>query len=180
MKNITQLVTYSALGLLFTNCVIDATEAETLKSDLGTIKSGLTQSANGTGTDGGYFWSHWLDTGSATLTMNGNGNYSLSWNVLNGNYVGGKGFATGTASRVVNYNATFIVTSGDVAYLTLYGWTTNPLVEYYVVESYGNWTPPGGTSSGTVSTDGGTYNLYKMLRSNAPNITGTNQDFYQY
>lgn len=171
---------YSAIGLLFTNCVMDGTEANTTDSDFVTVGSALTQTANGTGTDGGYFWSHWLDTGSATMTMNGTGNYALTWNVLNGNYVGGKGWSTGTSSRVISYNGTFSVTSGDVAYLTLYGWTTSPLIEYYVVESYGNWTPPGGTLAGTVNSDGGTYNLYKMLRSNAPNITGTNQDFYQY
>ena len=60
------------------------------------------------------------------------------------------------------------------------GWTTNPLVEYYIVDSWGNWRPPGGEGSvgATVMSDGGTYDLYKIPRSGA-NIQG-NGAFTQY
>jgi endo-1,4-beta-xylanase len=137
-----------------------------------------TITSNQTGTHNGYFYSYWKDTGSASMTLGSGGNYSVNWNLGSGNFVGGKGWSTGSSSRRIGYNAGVWSPNGN-AYLTLYGWTRNPLVEYYVVDSWGSWRPPGGTSMGTVSSDGGTYNLYRTQRVNAPSIDGT-RTFYQY
>jgi len=166
---------------LWFNCNPFNEKGNTGASDLNVLDSSelikASISTNQTGTDG-MWYSFWTDGGgSVTMGLNGGGNYSVSWSNC-GNFVCGKGWSTGSSSRTVNYNAGNWSPSGN-GYLCLYGWTTSPLIEYYVVDSWGSWTPPGATSAGTVTSDGGTYNLYRTQRVNAPSIQGT-ATFYQY
>lgn len=137
--------------------------------------------SNATGTNNGHFYTFWHDTGSGCITLGPGGSYSVDWRLgARGNLVAGKGWAKGSPDRVVRYTArTF--DPGRNGYLTLYGWSTNPLVEYYVVDSWGGFMPPGegGTLLGTVDSDGGTYRIYRSQRVNQPSIAGT-ATFYQY
>ncbi|KAI1342889.1 family 11 glycosyl hydrolase [Xylariaceae sp. FL0016] len=137
----------------------------------------MARTASSTGTNNGYYYSFWTDTpSSVTYTMGSGSRYDVSWSG-DGNFVGGKGWNPGTG-RTINYSGGY--SPNGNSYLAVYGWTQNPLVEYYVVESYGTYNPgSGGTLMGSVSTDSGTYNIYKSMRYNAPSIEGT-ATFPQY
>ncbi len=137
--------------------------------------------SNQTGTNNGFYYQMYLSSGSACMTLGSAGNYSTTWSLgSSGNMVAGKGWSTGSTSRKIGYNAG-VFNGGSNGYLSLYGWSTNPLIEYYVVEAHGGFTPPGSgaTYMGQVSSDGGTYNIYRTQRVNAPSIIGT-ATFYQY
>jgi hypothetical protein len=149
----------------------------TQQSGAQTIKS------NQTGTNNGFYYSYWNQganntsyTGIPIMTLGAAGNYSVTWdNVYN--FTAGKGWKTGSPTRVIYFSGSF--NGGSNGYLAVYGWTKNALIEYYVVENYGDWTPPGGTSNGTFTSDGGTYKIYETTRTNQPSIIGT-ATFQQY
>lgn len=85
-----------------------------------------------------------------------------------------------TNIRLFNYTGSFSVDKR--AYLGLYGWTKNPLAEYYVIESFGIHNPSDNSNStchGTFQSDGATYEVWSKWRVNAPSIIGT-ATFQQY
>jgi len=131
---------------------------------------------NGTGTNNGYFYSLFTSSGSATMTFPSAqfpGNYALTWSGV-GDVVGGKGWRTG-GNMSVGYNVGF---ANGFNNISVYGWTTNPLVEYYINE-FGSLFTGNATHKGSVSSDGHTYQTFEHLQVNQPSIIGT-ATFEQY
>lgn len=140
-----------------------------------------TITSNQTGTHNGYYYSFWTEGGgSASMTLGAGGNYSTTWTNIQ-NFTAGKGWRTGTRDRVVCFEGQY--NGGSNGFLAVYGWTKDPLIEYYVVESHGQWDPPGNTSDiknvGSFFSDGDTYDVYQSQRVNKPSIIG-NATFYQF
>lgn len=72
-------------------------------------------------------------------------------------------------------------------YVAVYGWTLDPLTEYYVIEDYGAFVPGPAASDGsprthmgTITVDGGTYDIWSLAVKGKAAITGDNKDFNQY
>jgi endo-1,4-beta-xylanase len=143
----------------------------------GIASAATTITSNSTGTNNGYFYSFWEQSSGATMTLGSGSNYQLTWNTGSQNVVAGTGWNPGS-NHTVSYSGSWNCNGN--CYLSLYGWTTNPLIEYYIVENYGSYNPSSGaTHLGTVTTDGSTYDIYRTQRVNQPSIQGT-ATFYQY
>nr|AFG19439.1 endo-beta-1,4-xylanase [Pseudallescheria sp. JSM-2] len=134
---------------------------------------------NSVGTHDGYYYSWWSDGASpVTYTNLAGGSYSVQWQ-SGGNLVGGKGWKPGSAKNIT-YSGTWTPVNNGNSYLTVYGWTRNPLVEYYIIENFGEYNPgSSATPKGTVQTSEGTYNLFQSTRVQQPSIEGTST-FNQY
>lgn len=136
------------------------------------------QSQAATGTDHGYFWQNYVSGGTSNISFPQAGTYPGNFAVTYsnvGDVVAGKGWNPGSSTRTINYNIGSI--SGSYNFVGVYGWTTNPLIEYYVCE-LGSITY-NATNVGTVSSDGHSYGLYKHQQVNQPSIIGT-ATFWQY
>ncbi|MDR2942573.1 MAG: glycoside hydrolase family 11 protein [Treponema sp.] len=173
------LATMLAAGLAVTGC---ESELDILGYGNGGERAVTISNKDEQGTHDGYDYEIWRDKGTVSMTLENGGNFSCSWsNIGNALFRKGKKFdATKTHNQIGNisikYDAQF--TPGGNSYLCVYGWSKNPLVEYYIIESYGTYKPTG-TAKGSVSMDGGTYELYETTRTNQPSIEGT-KTFKQY
>jgi len=159
--------------------------------------TGSTLTKSGTTTNNGYNVELWNqnNTGTVSMQLGAGGTFKCSWSDINNVlFRSGKKFnETQTYSQIgdisIEYNApTFSITSGNVAYLSVYGWITggssttkDNLVEYYIVEKYASYNPgTGGTVKGTVTIDGSTYTLYEKQMSNMASVKPGINSFTQY
>ncbi len=174
------------LSLLMCVVMIPSTVADAITV---TTKSGQQINQNGDqikGTEDGYSYELWnqYDQGTATMTLGEGGAYSCVWsNIENVLFRRGVDFdCTKTYKELGNisieYDAEYNNPTQNT-YLCVYGWTKSPLIEYYIVDSWGSWRPPGAQSKGQINVDGGTYDVYVTDRINQPSIEG-NTTFKQY
>ncbi|KAH8803643.1 glycoside hydrolase family 11 xylanase [Xylogone sp. PMI_703] len=132
-----------------------------------------------TGTYDGYYYSFWTNgAGSVSYQNTGAGAYSVTWSNANGgDFTAGVGWNPGSA-QAITFDASF-KPNGN-AYLAVYGWSENPLVEYYILENYGDYNPGSAmTKVGSLTSDGSTYTVYTHTQTNQPSIEGTST-FQQY
>jgi len=124
--------------------------------------------------------------------------FRAEWNNPN-DFLGRVGYFWGNGGSYTTYKNIYVdfaytrsgrSTAGNYSYIGIYGWSRNPLIEYYIVEDwFGNqWqsdTTPmgtattGGSEAGSFTVDGATYKIIKNTRTNAPSINGT-ATFTQY
>jgi endo-1,4-beta-xylanase len=132
-----------------------------------TLDSKLTRrgTAVGNGQHDGFFYSFWTDgVGEVTYQNQPRGSYSVDWKDCS-NFFGGKGWNPGRIDRNITFSGTFNAKSN--AYLSVYGTTKSPRVEYYVIENWGSYNPAlqfeggaqYGKEGGTIEVDGGLYTL---------------------
>ena len=133
--------------------------------------------SNQTGNNGGMYYQMWTaGQGSACITLNSSNSYSSSWSGI-GDFVAGVGWNPGS-TQSITYNGS-LNANGGTNLVSLYGWSTNPLVEYYVIENWVGSPNYAGQNMGTMTSDGGTYTIIKHQQVNQPSIQGTTT-FWQY
>jgi hypothetical protein len=153
-----------------------------------------------TTTTGNWDLELWADnrgTGGVSCTLFTNGSLSGTWtDGYNTLIRTGRKFpnntsitSLGTASDQISvrYDVSNFRSNRGATYMTIYGWTRNPLIEYYIIDDWVNWHPGQAqrgtapnhyTHHGTITVDGGTYDIISARRVNQPSIDN-NQTFLQ-
>jgi hypothetical protein len=159
------------------------------------ITGGMEVCSNTRGSAGsGYAFELWAEGGgSGCMTVHGvDATFSASWNNVE-DFLARIGLdfdQTRTHSQIGTITADFAETKteepGGLTYIGIYGWTTDPLREFYILDDWGETKPAGVASDGsprdevgTLEADGETYDVWKKTRENKPSIIG-DATFDQY
>jgi endo-1,4-beta-xylanase len=129
-------------------------------------------------------WEIWSNGGSpGSLTTFSTPAFSATWNNSQ-NYLGRLGYEWGNSGGAYTTHGTIIAqyaskktgsSNGSWSYVGMYGWTTNPCIEWYIVDDSYSTMPinPGNCpnmSNSPLSIDGGKYTMCKR------NTSGTGGD----
>ena len=144
------------------------------------------QSATGNVGSSPYHYEIWYQGGNNSMTSYDNGTFTAKWSGTN-DFLARVGFKYDEKSTYEDvgpidayFNWKKSGSAGGYNYIGIYGWTVDPLVEYYIVDDWYN--KPGsyiGQKVGEITVDGDTYDIHKNTRNNAPSIKG-NATFPQY
>jgi len=108
------------------------------------------------------------------------GEWTRTYNTL---FRVGRRFPRGTSIESVGeismaYDVSEFRTSRGATYLGVYGWTRGPLIEWYIVENWIDWTVMNAVGEGntvhhgTLTANGHTYDIVTSWRINQPSIEG--------
>ncbi|SEK56809.1 Glycosyl hydrolases family 11 [Aquimarina amphilecti] len=152
------------------------------------IQSGSEQIA---GEEDGFRYELWNQNsqGTACMTLGNEALFSGEWDGIL-NYLARRGLAynqTQEHQEIGNFFTTYNCdynpsTNSGNSYLSIYGWTIEPLVEYYIIEDWRNWIPSmadGAILKKSFEINGSIYDIYENTRVNQPSIIG-NATFQQY
>lgn len=143
------------------------------------------------GKENNYNYELWnqYSQGTGCMTLGSGGSFSGRWSGIE-NYLARRGLSydeTQTHPQIGTFTTSFNCSynpssaSGN-SYLAIYGWTNDPMIEYYIVEDWRNWIPSMSAESklkGTIDIDGSIYDIYQATRTQQPSIHGT-ATFEQY
>ena len=137
-----------------------------------TLSFGHGSDGNKTGNIGDYHYEVWTKSGNAEATFYSDGSFSCSFSNID-DYLCREGIFYGRNSgkdplSVGHIYADFSMSSfknnGGIsyAYVGIYGWMQNPLIEWYIVDNWGPASRPGwlGTSQGEVTIAGDVYEIF--------------------
>ncbi len=138
---------------------------------------------------GGYSWTIWSsgDGGCMTTYDSSGCAFKATWN-NSGDFLARTGLGwneTKTFSQLGTISADYAYTKkgsgGSWSFIGIYGWSNNPLVEYYIVDDWFGASANiyGGAKKGSFTVDGDTYNIITHTQSNQPSIHG-NATFPQF
>ena len=135
------------------------------------------------GIRGAYNFETWYDTGNIAMSFTNGGGFKCKWN-----NTGDAIFRTGkhfdellSHSQIgnieVDYGISFFSRGGS--YLGVYGWTIDPLVEFYIVENGLNKDFHWMDHKANININEGSYKIYEYGKKKSPSIMGIS-DFKQY
>ena len=173
------------------------TSTSFVAKDLTTNAAKVLQTSPGhtqeTGTYNGYHHEIWqADTpNSSTMTLADNGGgFSTSWkcgpNGSRGNFLARRGLFYGLNNPKhwqdyggfsCDFDCEWSAGSSGNSRICIYGWTQNPLVEFYIIEDWKNWRPTSNNAK-QVTIDGSVYDVFTNPM-NSYTIEG-NKAFTQY
>jgi len=147
------------------------------------------ETSNKVGSIGDVGYEIWSDSGSNSATFYSDGSFSCSFSNAK-DYLCRSGLSfdsTKTHDQIGHMYADFKLVKQDISnvdysYVGIYGWTRDPLVEYYIVDNWlsqyapGDWV--GNKKHGDFSIDGAEYTVYENTRT-GPSIDG-DTTFKQY
>ena len=144
-------------------------------------------SSNASGKVGSYTWTIWSSgSGGCIIPYGVDAAFKATWN-NSGDFLARIGLQwdeTKTFDQYGTISADFAFTKSasgaPYSAIGIYGWSNNPLIEYYIIDDWiGSRSGAGSSRKGTFDVDGGTYDIGTAPRNNAPSIHGTT-NFTQY
>lgn len=136
----------------------------------------------------GYDYEMWNQNSQGTIDyVPGAGSFSCAWDDIE-NFIAntGKKYNGQRKNYKMYGNISFSYdldfTPNGNAFYGAYGWTENPLVEWYIVDGWGSWRPGVSSNSQTLGTtivNGHEYEVYRTNRYNQPSLSGPST-FCQY